>query len=344
MLASCKKETKNSPNTAPPSAFYNAVDLSEYPDVLRNDIDTFYYFDGEQGDALQILKDNGVNTIRLRLWVHPDSIQSSYNEVVPFAHELQLKGFKIWLTLHYSDWWADPSQQVKPKAWKNVSFNALQDSVYHYTKKVVKAINPAIVQIGNELNNGFLHPEGHINNMHSFLQLLTSGINACRENSPQTQIMLHFAGTNDAEWFYNQVDTLDYDYIGVSYYPWWHGKDLTQLELDLQKLNTFNKPIIIAETAYPFTLSWNDWTNNIIGGNDQLILPDYPATPAGQKNFINAVKSTLSNNPNGKGIAYWGAIYIAYKGSQATNGSPWENMALFDFTNRAQPALEIFND
>ena len=100
---------------------------------------------------------------------------------------------------------------------------------------------------------------------------------------------------------------------------------------------------LIAETAYPFTFAWNDWTNNIIGDSSQ-ILPQFSASIQGQKDYLNKIKYIISNTPNGIGFAYWGAEFISFKGSEAKNGSSWENQALWDFTNKALPSMSVFNE
>lgn len=100
--------------------------------------------------------------------------------------------------------------------------------------------------------------------------------------------------------------------------------------------------MLIAETSYPFTLGWNDWTNNIIGLTNQLH-PNYPATPEGQRDFLQKIKTTVQNTPSGLGFCYWGTEWIAFRGSQATNGSSYENQALWDFNNKLVPAASVFN-
>ena len=107
---------------------------------------------------------------------------------------------------------------------------------------------------------------------------------------------------------------------------------------------SFNKQILIAETAYPFTLGWNDMTNNIVGSNDQLILPEYPATNEGQRKFIMDIKTIIEELESGIGFCYWGAELIAWKGTQSTDASPWENQALFNFNNEALPILTEFKN
>ena len=122
-------------------------------------------------------------------------------------------------------------------------------------------------------------------------------------------------------------------------------KSLTELEQNLIQLRSYNnKDIMIAETAYPFTLGWNDWTNNIVGLEEHLILPQYPASPLGQMEFIADLKTMISNLDGGIGLSYWGAELIAWDGPESNEGSPWENQALFDFNNQALPVLDVFQD
>ena len=106
--------------------------------------------------------------------------------------------------------------------------------------------------------------------------------------------------------------------------------------------STFNKGVVIAETAYPFTLGYNDWTDNSVGESSQLITK-YPATPEGQKDYLLDLRSALSKNSKGIGFCYWAPDWVAYKGPQATDGSSWENLALFDFNNKALPGMAVFN-
>lgn len=341
MLA-CKKDDGDKGGPAN-QEFVSAVDISQYPEISTTN-PIFKDSSGTQKGFLEMLKENGVNTIRLRLWVNPANQHSGLNEVKQFSQTLKLNGFKTWLTLHYSDTWADPGNQALPAIWRGVNFASLKDSVYSYTQKVVQEINPDYIQIGNEINSGMLHPHGNITtNQDSFVQLLKAGCLAVRRNSTHCKIILHFAGIQDASWFFNQLTTVDYDIIGLSYYPIWHGKSLADLEAKMQELSdTHHKSILIAETAYPFTLGWNDWTNNVVGLNNQLILPDFPATAEGQRGFIRELKSIVKRTNNGIGFCYWGAELIAWKGSQATNASSWENQALFDFDNKALPVLKEF--
>ena len=344
VFTSCHKDNTNVPAEEDKnSQFISAVDISSFPEISSaNPI--FYDLEGEQKDFLEIIKENGVNTIRLRLWVNPENEHSGYKEVIRFSKTLKSYGFKTWLTLHYSDTWADPAHQVTPITWQNINFSDLKDSVYNYTKKVMEDMAPNYIQIGNEINTGFLHPSGHMSsNNQQFIELINSGVDAVRSNSDQTKIILHYAGIEGADWFFKQVTEIDYDLIGLSYYPIWHGKSLSNLKAKIQDLSeTYNKDIVIAETAYPFTLNWNDWTNNIVGLEEQLILPEYPADPEGQRKFIKEIINLTKSIEHGAGFCYWGAELIAWKGNQAVDASPWENQALFDFGNKALPVLREF--
>ena len=174
--------------------------------------------------------------------------------------------------------------------------------------------------------------------------MVNIGVDAVRNYSTNTKIILHCAGFEYSNWFFNIVKEVDYDIIGISYYPWWHGKSLVDLQNQLSNLSiNFNKEILIAETAYPFTLGWNDWTNNIVGLDEHLILPDYPATPEGQRNFIRDLKTVVLEGSGGVGFCYWGAELIAWDGENSEISSVWENQALFDFNNIELPVLQEFN-
>ena len=346
-VVSCNKESDNpdpdKPN--PEKSFVSAVDISRYPEISEYN-PVFYDLNNQEKDFLDVLKENGVNTIRLKLWVDPADGHAGFDEVKLFSQTLKNKGFKTWLTVHYSDTWADPGKQITPARWQNLGFDALKDSMSAYTQKVVENMHPDFIQIGNEINNGFLHPLGNINNFTQFKALLDAGIQAVRNADSKTKIMIHYAGFDGANLFYNKLNNLDFDIIALSYYPWWHGKSFSTLELSLKQLSeSYERDIIIAETAYPFTLEWNDMTGNIVGQENQLVLPDYPATVQGQQDFIHEIR-TLSweKVERGIGFCYWGGEQIAWKGPEGTDASPWENLALFDFSNKALPVLNEFRN
>ena len=322
----------------------SAVDISDYPKVLSYN-PTFYDENNNEINFINALIQNGINTIRLRLWVNPADESSSLEEVKEFSNELRSMGFKIWITPHFSDTWAHPGQQQIPTNWESLSFEELKNQLYAHTSQIMSEINPDYIQIGNEINTGILFPHGNIaDNQDQFVELVNVGVNAVRNNSTNAKIILHCAGFESSNWFFNIVKEVDYDVIGISYYPWWHGKSLDDLQNQLSNLSiNFNKEVLIAETSYPFTLGWNDWTNNNVGLEEHLILPEYPASPQGQKDFIRDVKNLILEVNNGIGFCYWGADRIAWDGETSTNGSTWENQAVFDFDNKELPVLKEFN-
>jgi arabinogalactan endo-1,4-beta-galactosidase len=274
--------------------------------------------------------------------------------VAEFAKRIKAKGLRFWLDFHYSDTWADPGHQEKPKAWQGLGVNTLNDSMFQYTKSVLSYLilqnaAPDFVQIGNEINQGLLWNEGKIKdpnditdtNWPNMVALLKSGVKAVRLSSPQTKIIVHIAGYDIAENYFAKLqrDSLDIDIIGLSYYPWWHGKSLDSLKQSIIRIeSSLNKPILIAETAYPFSLGWNDYTNNIVGDSSQLII-EYPASKLGQASYISSL-SRLSQRRFNSGLCYWAPDWVAYKSNTATDASTWENLALFDFLNNATPALD----
>lgn len=322
--------------------FIRAADMSYLP--LIESEGTVYKHNNSAEDAITTLKNAGCNTIRIRLWQNPSDEHSGLAEVKALAQRIKLAGLKVWLTVHYSDTWADPGNQYKPTAWQSLSFTDLKTAVATYTTQIMTEINPDIIQIGNETNDGMLWPEGKLStNESQYLQLVTATTTAVRAKSTTTKIMLHYAGLIGADWFYSKVANIDYDYIGLSYYPIWHGKNLINLQNTMNSLGQlYNKKVLIAETAYPFTLDWDDYTNNIVGLETQ-ILPAYAATNYGQKQYLLAIKNLVKQSPNGIGFCYWGSEWVAFRGPTATNGSTWENQALWDFNNNALPALDAFN-
>lgn len=344
MFISCNKE--NGVKIKPlEEKIISAVDISSFPEIEKYN-HKFYDSKGREDDFLDILKNNGVNTIRLRLWVNPEDKNCNLKQMAIFSNRLKEKGFDIWLSLHYSDSWADPGKQVKPLAWRNLVYNDLKQKMLLYTANVIKEIDAQYIQIGNEINNGFMFPDGDLNkNKLQFLDLLSSSAKLVRRNSPETKIIMHYAGYKNVSWFFKQLKNIDYDIIGISYYPIWHGDDLSNLSLSLSSLSKqFEKKIMIAETSYPFTLEWNDWTNNVVGENSHLILPDFPASKIGQANFIHKIKTIICDEVNnGIGFCYWGGEMIAWKGEQSKNASSWENQSLFDFDNKVLPVIKEFN-
>ncbi len=220
---------------------------------------------GNQKDVFEILKDHGFNYIRLRIFKDPqkDNGYSPGKGFCDLAHTMEMAkrikaaGMKFLLDFHYSDYWADPGKQFKPKAWEGKNFLQLQDSVYDYTKEVLLALKnqgtpPDMVQVGNEINHGMIWPEGHVRSFDSLAQLVFVGIQAVREVTPDASVMIHIAlgGQNDESHFFldNLVKrNVPFDVIGLSYYPKWHGT-LADLKYNINNLAiTYRKDIIVVE-------------------------------------------------------------------------------------------------
>ena len=340
LLISCgKDEPDPSPST---SLSYRGVDASLVPHIEERGIQ-YKNTDGQAEDFLAIISSVGINTVRLRLWYNPDDARSSWDEVLAFSNQIKSSGLKLWITVHYRDTWADPAHQSPPASWVGLTLEEMEDSVFNYTTRIAQVLHPDIIQIGNEVNNGFLHPLGHRwNSPVGFHQLFTAGVSAVRSVDPEIKVMLQFAGYRGLESMLLETDSLDYDMVGVSYYPMWHGKNLDSLNSALTSISAeHGRTSLLAEFSYPFTLDWADWTNNIVGLESQL-LPDYPATPAGQERYVRDMVSLLKSTES-VGICYWGGEFIAFDGPQSTEGSPHENQALFDFNFEAQPAIGAFD-
>jgi len=160
--------------------------------------------------------------------------------------------------------------------------------------------------------------------------------------------MLHNSSVEKAIYFFEELKpfNIDFDIIGLSYYPQFHIKDINQVQSKLNELAlTFDKDILIVEIAYPFTLLWNDNTNNYIGDTSQT-LSEFPTTPEGQKAYLEWLVSAIKKIPNNKGIGfcYWAPDWVAFNGngSTSTGGSAWENQCLFDFDYKAFSALDAY--
>lgn len=306
-----------------------------------------YTESGAAADAMEILHAHGLNAVRLRLFHTPTDIQDALEDVLRLARRADEIGLHVVLNLHYSDTWADPGRQTKPAAWAQLSAAALEDSVYAHTHAAVTALEqqgtaPILVQVGNEITSGLLWDTGRVGGTFdtdsqwtALARLLERGIAAVRA-AGSAQIMLHIDRGGDAtgaQWFFDRLApfALDFDVIGLSYYPWWHG-DLADLERTSSMLQTrYNKQVVLIETAYPWTLDWNDNQHNQVGLPDHL-LNGFPATPAGQANFLSALWDVVP-----AGLCYWAAELIA----APSFPSSWENVALFDFQGEVLPASKV---
>ncbi|MHA2294698.1 MAG: glycoside hydrolase family 53 protein [Candidatus Hodarchaeales archaeon] len=336
-------------------SFTCGVDISALPEIEDNG--GKYYVNGTKNDPLQIFKDQGINYARLRLWKEPVNEYCNLEKTISLAQRVRNKGLKLLLNFHYSDTWADPGHQLKPVSWNGLSFDELRIEVYNYTKEVISTLKnndglPSMVQIGNEISTGMLWDDGrvggeHNNNWFNFTVLLKAGISGVQDSlteGEEVKIMIHIdrGGDNEgSKWF---IDNLlyygvDFDIIGLSYYPWWHGT-LEDLENNINDLSErYGKEIIIVETAYPWTLDYFDLENNIVGLEEQLH-EGYPATIEGQEKYLEQLINIIKGvqNSKGMGMFYWAPEWI----SLPSLTSPWENVALFDFNGNVLDSLSAF--
>jgi arabinogalactan endo-1,4-beta-galactosidase len=160
-LVSCSTNEENNSSVKNKILEIKGADVSFLPEIRQSGL-IFYNQNNQPEDMLLTLKKSGVNAIRLRIWKNPSEANSSFETVKNLIAEIKSIGLKTIITVHYSDSWADPSKQTKPFQWQGLNFMQLKDSVYLYTKKIMNEINPEYIQLGNEINNGFLWPEGSI--------------------------------------------------------------------------------------------------------------------------------------------------------------------------------------
>lgn len=340
-LLACKpKEVPPSSIPATPSLAIRGADLSFLP-ALRASGTSLLNGRGQVQDALSTLKESGMNVVRLRLWYQPTQSSATWQAMLSLKNEIKAQGLQLLLSVHYSDTWADPAQQTTPAAWQGLSLGVLADSVYQYTERVMQAFEPDYIQIGNEINGGMLWPVGNWADSAAFHRLLRSGIAAVRSVKPATKIILHHAGFAGASYFYQRLSSLDYDMVGLSYYPMWHGKSLDSLGLAIRGLRQqTGKSVLVVETSYPFSLGWNDNTHNVVGDSNQL-LPAFDATPAGQQAYLEALSNALHAS-GALGWCYWGAEWVSFGNAGGWQGSSWENQALWDFDRKFLPAEAAF--
>ena len=351
--------------------FIKGADVSIMPELERNG--TKFYDNGIEQDGLTILKNHGVNWIRVRIWnnpyvVGPEGVGGGNTDeakAIEMAKRAKALGMKVLVDFHYSDFWVDPGQQKKPDAWKNDSGDKLVDDVYAYTAKVMQDFNaqgvtPDMVQVGNELNNGMLWPEAQLTednpNGYKFLaKLLNAGLQAVHDNDKDNKVktMIHLAGV-DVNLYHTFFDNLivknkvnDFDIIGMSFYPFWHGTmdDLKNTMNDVSA--KYNKDVIAVDTAFGYTLEDADFEKNNFGTNEEKV-SGYKATVQGQATGLRDVMATVAsvNDNRGLGIFYWAPDWVinekvGWKSNGGGNG--WDNLTLFDTKGNALESMDTFN-
>ncbi|GAB3232080.1 hypothetical protein GCM10027447_27570 [Glycomyces halotolerans] len=315
--------------------------------------------DGSEGDAIDILADSGVNCIRLKVWVDPGDGYNTEHQVVEIGERAKRAGMDLLVDFHYSDTWADPGKQYKPAAWADLDFAGLKSAVYDHTAEVLGALEevgaaPTLVQVGNEINGGMIWPDGRWDRWPQLAELLTAGSDAVRDTVPRAEVVLHLAegGDNGAfRWWFDNAEShgVPYDAIGLSFYPYWHGT-FEELESNMHDLaGRYGKPMYVMETAYPFTTEDKDGWPNIIA--DAEPVAGYPAGPESQSAVLTAVADVVKGVPDGlgRGVFWWEATWTGVEGhgwdpDDPSSGNGWENQALFDYDDRALPALDTLGN
>ena len=355
--------------------------------VLENSGVKYYNFDGEEQDVFMTLSEAGVNYIRLRVWNDPyDENGNGYgggNNDLPTAIELGRRateyGMKVCIDFHYSDFWADPKRQHAPKAWEGMEIDEKCDALYDYTKDSLtqlleEGVDVEMVQVGNEINNG-MAGEYYLPNV---TQLLKSGTKAVREiadtYNKDIQVVIHYTniesnGEIDSLASNLQNNDVDYDIMGLSYYPFWDGSfdNMQRISKYIQK--TYNKKVMIAETSYCYTSEDGDGSGNSLVGTDDIV-KGYPATVQSQATMVRDV-CAAANEAGLEGVFYWEGTWIpvgpatddnspiwekygsGWASSYASDYDPddaglyyggcsWDNQTMFDFTGHPLPSLNVF--
>ena len=363
--------------------FVKGMDLSTLLELER--CGAKYYDNGEERDLLAIMKSYDVDTIRIRLWNDPwsetgESYGAGENDLktsLEIAKRVTAAGFGVLLNFHYSDFWADPGKQIKPKAWADYGVKELEQAVYDYTLESMQTfldagVNITMVQVGNELSNGLLWPEGKVPNYDNIATFVNAGIRAVRKVDAAIPVMIHLDnGGNNAlyrEWFDNFTKRgEDFEIIGLSYYPFWHGS-LQMLNDNMNDIaERYGKDLVIAEVSMGYTMEdyknyekLSDEERKGYATRPALVEKiEYPMTKQGQYDFMEDFLNRISHikGGKGKGFFYWEPAWIPVPGSGWATpaslkymndpgpcGNEWANQALFDYDGNALPTLSLIRD
>ncbi len=343
----------------------------------------YFNRNGQQQDALQILKQNGSNIVRLRLYVQPGSghgaggyywPKESMNlaDVLVLAKRASDLHMQIELTLHYSDFWTDSKSQTLPLSWtaelkelpdEAARFERLRALVYDHTRQALLAMQaqgttPQFVSIGNEIEMGMLYPYGRANAEHwpQLAALLEAGSSAVKSVAPTTRVVIHLDDAGNSAKYQDYFDHLrklqvHWDVIGTSYYPFWSRRRIGEVMDFCSAMSArYDKDVLIMETGF-------NWTPNRADGypgqlSDNGPYPDSMSSPAGQLAFMRELLGAIRHTPRVLGLLYWDPIMIA------TPGVGWavreyddeaaenvvSNTTLFDFTGHALPILDSWRE
>ena len=361
-LVNCSNSdnSNNDPDTNPSEVgFFFGADLS-YVNEMQDCGAVYKNRSNAVMDPYALFASEGANLIRLRLWHNPQwTNYSNLEDVKTSIQRAKNENLNVLLDFHYSDTWADPEHQQIPTAWLPEIDNtsALGALLYNYTYDTLEELNslnlnPDIVQVGNEINSMILQdgdlvwPIDWDRNAY----LLNQGISAIRDfnttNNTTIEIMLHIAQPENGLWWFEEATAAgvtDYDWIGLSYYPNWSDYDLTNVGPVFSLLmTTYNKKLMVVETAYPSTLNGWDNASNILG-NDALI-PGYQASINGQLQYLKDLQDVIET-AGGQGLIYWEPAWVSTNCfTQWGQGSHWENATMFDQNTTAHDGIRFYNE
>ena len=313
---------------------------------------------GRVGDAVTIMRAHGSNTFRLRLFVNPDYSEVQVNDLdytARMAPRIKAAGATLLLDIHYSDTWADPAHQITPAAWATLALDSLEQQVERYTAGVMARLAragalPDIVQVGNEVDAGMLWPLGELHydsdslpSWDRFTRLLKAAIRGVRDSLPPgaaVRVMVHYsqgANAGGTQWFFDHVNArgVDYDLIGLSYYPWWHGT-LAEVAGNLQATaQRYGRDIMVVETAYPWRAG--GWEGMVTNAGAMT----WPATPQGQAQFLRSLATAVAVTPGGHGLGvlWWYPESIQVPGLFVWGGG---SLAWFDDGGNVLEAASVF--
>lgn len=363
--------------------FIKGMDLSTLAELEK--LGAKYYDNNEETDILEIMKRYDVDTVRLRLWNDPYSEKgepygagtNDLDTTLGIAKKVTDAGMGVLLNYHYSDFWADPRKQIKPKAWKDYGVKELEKAVYEYTRDTMqifkeKGVNLTMVQVGNELTNGLLWPEGQKPEYDNIALFINAGIRGVRAVDGDVPIMIHLDNGGNNELYRTWFDEFmkrgeDFQYIGLSYYPFWHGT-LDMLEYNMNDIaERYDKDLIIAEVSMGYTMEDYALYEGLkpeerkgYATKPSLVEKlEYPMTKEGQADFMKDILTRLQNVKGGHGCGffYWEPAWIPVPGSGWATpaslkymndpgpcGNEWANQALFDYDGNVNPAFEVIRD
>lgn len=362
------------------------IDVSTYFETMA--LNAKYYDGDKEMQPLEVLRLNGVDCMRIRLWNNPfDEHGNPYlggtcdlTNALKLCKLAQSHGYGIMFDFHYSDFWADPGKQFIPKAWQRLTFDELVAEVKRYTEQTLRVLQQndvelEYIQVGNEITNGMLWPMGRLieseqggkrQNYNNFIALVNAGISACRLVYPNSKIILHLERSHD-QVVYNEFFTemtrnnVDFDVIGFSYYPYWHGT-LEQFFANVDMCKKFNKELAVVELGYAFTVEPficdEHGGAKLVLGNDDMakaFSKMYPISPEGQAAFTRDFLN-LANQHGISMVCWWEPLWVHADGTRWASeqgeqyigelGKPtrneWANQCLFDYRCRKLPAFDCF--